>query len=355
MKNLDLKGTFVGIALISLLAGCATKPVAKNDYIFFPPPPDEQRIQFLTSFGAEIDLSGQSKISELIVGQERIQRPIWKPYGVTSVKGKIFVCDTQPKNVSIIDLAKRKMSYLRPEGAGVFKMPINIAVDKDGTRFVTDTVRGQVLIYDSANRFVGEIGKAGEMKPCGIALAGDRLYVSDISNHCVRVYNKATREVLFTVPRDTKDEQSKLFSPTNLAVDDKGQLYVSDSGKFAVTVFDKDGKFLRNIGEVGLKPGRFGLPKGIGVDRENRVYVVDAATAVVQMFDAEGKLLMYFGEPQSSGRAGLYLPAGLAIDYENVEFFQKFAAPGHKIDFLIYVINQAGTQKVSVFGFMQKT
>jgi DNA-binding beta-propeller fold protein YncE len=344
----------MGITLLGLLAGCATKPPAKTEFIFFPPPPDEPRVQFLTSFGNETDLSGQSKLSELVVGEERIHRPIWKPYGITSVKGKLFVCDTQPKNVSVIDLAKRKMSYLRPEGTGALKMPINIALDKDGTRFVTDTVRGQVLIYDSENRFVGDLGKAGEMKPCGIALDGDRLYVTDISNHCVRVYSKATRQILFTFPRDTKEEKEKLFSPTNLAVDDEGKIYVSDSGKFAVTVFDKEGNFLRTLGEVGLKPGRFGLPKGIGVDREKRVYVVDAATAVVQMFDAEGKLLMYFGEPQSSGRAGLYLPAGLTIDYENTEFFQKFAAPGFKIDFLIYVINQAGTQKVSVFGFMRK-
>lgn len=355
MKTLHLKTTLMGIALAGFFAGCATKPAVKTDYLFFPPPPDEPRIQFLTSFGSESDLSGQSKLSTIVIGQDRILRPIWKPYGLTATKGKIFVCDTQPKNVSIIDLAKRKISYLRPEGNGVFKMPINIAVDKDGTRFVTDTVRGQVLIYNPENRFVGDIGKMGEMKPCGIALLGDRLYVSDLTQHQVRVYNKTTRQVLFTIPRDAKDPKAKLFSPTNLATDEEGRLYVSDSGAFTITVFDKEGNYLRTVGDVGLKPGRFGLPKGIAVDRENRVYVVDAATAVVQLFDAEGKLLMYFGEPQSSGRAGLYLPAGLALDYENTGLFQKFAAPGYKIEFLIYVANQAGTQKVSVFGFMRKT
>ena len=354
MKILRPKTILIDMALIGFIAGCATKPTTKTDYIFFPPPPDEPRIQFLTSFGSESDLSGQSKFSSFVVGEERIQRPIWKPYGVTSVKGKLFVCDTQPKNVSIIDLVKRKMAYLKPEGRGVFKMPINVAVDKDGTRYITDTVRGQVLIYDRENRFVGELGKAGEMKPCGIVIAEERFYVSDLSNHCVRVYSKTDRKVLFTIPSDANDPKSTLFSPTNLALDEQGRLYVSDSGAFAVKIFDKDGNYLRTVGEVGLKPGRFGLPKGIGVDRENRVYVVDAATAVVQMFDAEGRLLMYFGEPQSSGRAGLYLPAGLAIDYENAGLFQKFSAPGYQIDFLIYVINQAGAQKVSVFGFMRK-
>jgi DNA-binding beta-propeller fold protein YncE len=347
-------------ATLSLLVmifatSCATKaPVKNQDFTFFPPPPDQPRIQFLTSFGSEADLAGQSKFSEMIVGEERIQRPIWKPYGIVPTRGKIFVCDTQPKNVCIIDLAKNKVSYLKPEGRGILKMPINVAVDKDGTRFVTDTVRGQVLIYDVNNRFIGEIGQVGEMKPCGIALAEDRFYVSDLSNHCVRVYARASRDLLFTIPRDTNDPKARLFSPTNLAVDQKGALYVCDTGAFAIKIFDAEGKHLRTIGEVGLKPGRFALPKGIGVDHQGRVYVVDAATAVVQIFDAEGKLLMYFGEPQSSGPAGLYLPAGLAVDYENVGLFQKYAAPGYKVEFLIYVTNQAGRQKVSVFGFMRK-
>lgn len=343
------------IAVVLLATGCATrKPVKTQEFTFFPPPPDEPRVQFLTSFSSETDLAGQSKFNELIVGAERVIRPIWKPYGITAVKGKIYVCDTQPKNVGIIDLVKRKMSYLKPEGRGLLKMPINVGVDKDGTRYVTDTVRGQVLIFDTENRFVADIGKAGEMKPCGLVLTDKRFYVTDLSNHCVRVYAKADRELLFTIPRNTNDHKSKLFSPTNLAVDKKGNLYISDTGSFGIKVFDAEGNYLRTIGDVGLKPGRFALPKGISVDHQGRLYVVDAATSVVQMFDEEGRLLMYFGDPQSSGRAGLYLPAGIALDYENVGLFQRYAAPGYKVEFLIYVTNQAGSQKVSVFGFMRK-
>jgi sugar lactone lactonase YvrE len=355
MKSLriSLKPLFAVLPLL-IVAACATKaPVKKQEAIFFPPPPDQPRVQYLTSIGSEGDLNPGKKIDTLI-GAARVRRPIWKPYGMVAKKNTLYVCDTMPKNVSVIDLAKGKISYIRPEGRGLLKMPINAAVDDNGTLYVTDTARQQVVIFDKEHNFIGEMGKPGEMKPCGITLDAKRLYLTDLSNHCVRVYAKASKEVLFTIPRDTNDHKAKLFSPTNVTLDEKGNIYVCDTGAFAIKVYDADGKFLRMIGDVGLVPGRFALPKGIGVDRENRIYVVDAATGVVQMFDPEGQLLMYFGEPKSSGKAGLYLPAGLAIDYDNVGQFQKYAAPGYKVQFIIYVTNQAGPNKISVFGFMRK-
>jgi sugar lactone lactonase YvrE len=343
-----------GAALLLMAAGCASQPKAKEVHVFFPPPPDEPRIQYLMSFGSESALGGRGKFADFVMGGQTIHRPILKPYGVTTTKGKIYICDTQAAAVETADLVKRTLRYLKPTGEAMLAVPINVAVDKDGTKYVTDTKREEVLMFDSANAYLGTLGQKGKMKPCGIAVAGDRLYVSDLKNHCVRVYRKANRELLFSVPRDPADEKAKLHSPTNLAVDQQGRLYVSDTGGFMVQIYDADGKHLRGIGEQGITPGRFALPKGIGVDRAGRIYIVDAATAVAQVFDNDGRLLMFFGDPKTSGPGSLYLPAGLAIDYENVDLFQKYVAPGRKLEFLILVINQAGPQKVSVYGFLAK-
>jgi sugar lactone lactonase YvrE len=340
-------------ALLWLAAGCATKSTNKN-YIFFPPAPDEPRVQFLTSFGSETDLKEGTTFADFVVGDEKLQRPIWKPYGITTTKDTIYVVDTQAANIGIIDLVKRRIRYIRPGGRDALQTPINVAVDKNGNRYVTDPKRGQVIIFDKRDQLVGELGKRGESRPCGIAAAGDRLYVSDLAGHCVRVYDINTRNLLLTVPRDPTDEKSRLRSPTNIAIDQRGQMFVTDTGGFTTHVFDAEGNYLRSVGEQGLNIGNFTLPKGIGVDNEARMYVVDAAIAVVQMFDKEGRLLMYFGEPKSSGPGGLYLPAALAIDYENVALFQKYAAPGYKIEHLILVTNQAGPQKVAIYGFLRK-
>lgn len=352
-KNLWMAST--ATALLTLVAGCATSKPKEQPHTFFPLPPDQPRIQYLTSFGSESDLRSGSSFAEFVVGGQKMHRPIWKPYGISATKGTLYVCDTQPGNLAIVDLVKRKVKYLRPAGRDAFQTPINVAVDTDGTRYVTDPKRGEVLIYGSDDRKLGEMGRKGESKPCGIAIDGARLYVTDLSNHCVRVYDKMTHKLLLTVPRKDGDEKSKLHSPTNVAVDQQGKIYVSDTGGFATKVFDAQGNHVRTVGELGLEAGRFALPKGIAVDRAGRTYVVDAATAVVQMFDSEGQLLMYFGEPKSSGPGALYLPAGIAVDYENIEFFKSFVAPGYTVEHLIFVTNQAGPNKVSVYGFLKKS
>jgi hypothetical protein len=219
---------------------------------------------------------------------------------------------------------------------------------------VTDTGRSQVMIYDKKGNLIEALGGKSEMQPCGVALSADRLYVTDMTNHCVRVYDKTNRKLLFTAPRNPTNENTKPFGPTNIAIDQGGRMYVSDSRGFCVKIYDAEGNFVRTVGDLGVTPGQFTLPKGIGVDHESRFYVVDAATPVVQLFDQEGRLLMFFGEPKSSGEAGLYLPAGLTVDYENVGMFQKYAAPGYRIEYLILLTNQVGPQKVSVFGFLKK-
>jgi hypothetical protein len=137
-------------------------------------------------------------------------------------------------------------------------------------------------------------------------------------------------------------------------VDQQGRIYVSDSRGFEAKIYDAEGNYVRTIGEQGVTPGQFTMPKGIGADREGRVYVLDAAAPVVQLFDSEGRLLMLFGQPDKSGAGSLYLPAGMTIDYDNVGLFQKYVAPGYKIEYLILLTNQAGPQKVSVYGFLKK-
>jgi len=39
------------------------------------------------------------------------------------------------------------------------------------------------------------------------------------------------------------------------------------------------------------------------------------------------------------------------IDYDSVQFFEKLAAPGWDIEYLVLVTGQFGTNKVVVYGY----
>ena len=372
--------------LAAFLTGCAT-PAARKlpEPVFFPRPPAEPRLQYLTGISSEGDLGGgPSRFTAYIVGTPPAQHPILKPYGLAFKDHQLFVCDTGLSGIDILDFDKKTLRYFTPAHEGQLYTPVNIAVDHDGTRYVADSARGQVLIFGADGQYRAAMGDwtggtparshmggasaapagdsngqpaegngVGQMKPTDVVIAGDRLYVTDLKGHCVRVYNKESRRELFTVPRDAApdDKRVQLYSPVNMALDAKGRLYVCDIGAFRVQQYDQDGHYLKTFGAgVGDRPGEFARPKGVAVDRDGRLYVVDAAAQVVQMFDEDGKLLMYFGEPGGS-EASLDLPAKVIVDYDHVDLFRKYAAPGFQVDYLVLVTSQYGPRKVRVYGF----
>ena len=356
--------------LLLALAGCqSAAPEEKKAAVFYPQPPDAPRLQYLTSFSGEQDLVREvSKFQSFVVGKQVSNKLIAKPYGVALHDNKLYVCDVGLGSIDILDLKDRSFRYFAPGGEGKLVTPINIAVDRDGTRYVADTSRGQVLIYGADGQYRGAIGTKPappaeasvapgavpeSMKPSDVVVAGNRLFISDLQSHLVHVYDKTKRERLFTVPNDPAkaEPRSQLFSPVNMALDTQGRLYVSDLGSFRVQQYDADGRYLRTFGlGAGDRPGEFTRPKGVAVDRDGRVYVVDAASQVVQIFDEQGRLLLFFGEMQN-GNPGLDLPSKIIIDYEHVALFQSYAAPGFHLEYLVLVTSQFGERKVSVFGF----
>jgi len=346
-------------AAVTMLAACVSNPnqPGKNAAadasigpVFYPPLPNSPRIQYLTTIASERDLAvRKDSFADFIVGEEKEAQRLTQPYGVALYKGKLYVADTGAGGLAIFDLAQQRFSFMTGSGAGRIKRPINIRIDADGTRYVTDTGRDQVLVYDRDDRFIKAFGVEGQFRPVDLAIGGDRLYVADIAHHQIQVLEKTTGRLLFKFGKPGSGE-GELFHPTNIALGPDGDIYVVETSNFRVQRFTAEGKPVRTYGTVGSAPGSFARPKGIAMDKAGRLLIGDAAFQNVQIFDNSGKLLMYFG--QTDGRAdGLNLPAGVTVDYENIAMFRRFADPKFKIDYLILVASQFGPNKVDIFGF----
>lgn len=348
--------SLAALLLVALLAGCATtgEKSEEKTYTFYPPAPATARFQYLTSFSTEKDLRGKrGGFSAFVLGEEEVSQEIIKPYGLALRDGTLYICDTIAFAIDIVDLKAGSIRHFRPQGEGRLGKPINIAVDEDGTRYVADTAWGMVLIYGADDRFLGSIGKRGETKPSDVVVRGERLYVTDLIERCVKVLDKRSHKELFRVPREGDKAESALFSPVNIAVGEDGKIYVSDFGAFNIKIYDPEGKHLQTVGQLGDHVGGMVRPKGIAVDHEGRFYMVDAATEVVQLFNAEGKLLLFFGEPSGSD-VGLVLPAKVIVDYDHVDLFRKYAAPDFEVEYLVLVSSQYGPRKITVYGFGHK-
>lgn len=335
------------------LAGCAGAPresPSARAAVFYPPPPDAPRIHHLATFTGERDVAApDSEFARFIVGADANAQQLRQPYGAALYGSKLYVADSKAPGLAIFDLAKRRFTLMTGSGHGRMKRPINVTIDRDGTKYVTDTGRDQILVYDRDDRFLGALGDEGQTRPVDVAIAGERLYVVDIKNHQVQVLDKRSGQPLARFGKPGS-QPGELFQPTNIAIGPDGDVYVVDTGNFRVQRFTSAGKPVRVYGEVGITPGSFARPKGIALDKAGRLYVVDAAFQNVQVFDGAGRLLLDFGAARD-GFDGLSLPTALRIDYEGAELFRQRAAPDFEVEYVIMVVSQFGPNKVDVFGF----
>lgn len=339
------------LLLFAVAPSMADDEIVGEQPLFLPLPPDEPRLQFLTKFSSALDISTEKKGFRDFVfgGEDKEAQLVQKPYGLAVHEGAVYVVDTRGNGYGVFDLANSRSKLVRPTGAGALAKPINITIDTDGTRYITDTDREQILVFNADDRFLRAIGEPGQFRPVDVAITGNLLYVTDIMNHRIHVLDKTTDEVIQTFG-DAGSEPGQLFHPTNLAIGDDGTIYVTDTSNFRLQQFDAEGKFIRAIGSQGSRPGTFSRPKGIALDREGHIYVVDAAFQNIQVLDPDGGALMAFGE-SGAERWNINLPTVVKIDYQNVPYFEKFAAPNFEIEYLVLVASQYGLNRVVVFGY----
>jgi len=326
-------------------------PGSADQLIIYPPPPDSTRIQFLTSFSTSTDITGgRSGILRYILGAEEA-RPIFKPYGIASSKGKIYICDTQLGGLEIIDLEQKKFDYFQPRGRGQIFKPINCTLDDKGYLYIADTERNQIVIFDADLNYFNSIGNPTEFKPTDVSYFGGDIWVCNLKAKRIEVFSGTSLTLVKSFPDAASSDPEFLFSPTNLFVTES-QVYVSDFGDFRIKIFNHQGQFVKSLGSYGQAPGQFVRPKGIAVDTHNFLYVTDAGFENVQMFDEQGQLLMFFGG-NYKGPGDMWLPAKVCLDYENLAFFQKYVDDAFKLKYLIYVTNQFGPDKINVYGFVE--
>jgi DNA-binding beta-propeller fold protein YncE len=92
--------------------------------------------------------------------------------------------------------------------------------------------------------------------------------------------------------------QRRLLLPNGIAVDAADNIYIADSERGLVLVYDPEGKFLRYIGKRGDE-SLFHYPTAIAIDRNSgRLFLLDPPRQVLFVLDLEGNILQRIGRPR---------------------------------------------------------
>jgi hypothetical protein len=338
-------------SLVFLAACSAPAPVSssKAEFMFWPPAPDTPHIQYLTSISSTADVTQRSdSLSTFLYGEDSTSDlPFDRPYGIRMYQGKLFVCDASAATVAILDFRKKEVRLLGQTGQVRLNKPIDIAVAPDGVKYVADNGHGAVLVYDASDHYAGRIS-VKELRPVGIAVLGNELYVADLGSSKVRIFNRFDGRELRAVG-DKGGENGQFGGLFGLALDAQGDIFANDIITCRLQKLSPDGKFQWGVGGLGDHPGQLVRPKLMAVDSSNNLYVVDFAFTNVQVFDEKGMLLTYFGGLGGFPGA-MDGPAGVCVSDTDLDLFAKYVHPAFDAKRLIFVSNQIGPRKINVYA-----
>jgi DNA-binding beta-propeller fold protein YncE len=354
MKKLVTKSKYsvILIALIASVLSCSPKiqsnMMVQKKSVFFPKETDTARFQFLTSYSKSSDIMAkQSGFKASIVGEQEVIH-IGKPFGIAISNGKIYICDSDNREIKVLDLENKDFKSYKPKVKRGFAQAMNIFIDEEGLIYLVSPLKRLISIYDDNMNHITEFGPDVNYRPIDIAVKNDKIYIVDIGNNRVNIFDKTTKELIGFFPDSVVGNDDWLYSPTSISVSDN-QIYITDTGDFSLKVYSLEGEFLKKIGSVGDGLGQFTRPKGNAVDKEGNIYVLDAAFENAQIFNKEGQLLMFFGGPYN-GPGDMYMPAEIIVDYKNKDYFKHLVDNKYDLLNLIIVTNQYGPEKVSVYG-----
>jgi len=198
------------------------------------------------------------------------------------------------------------------KGEMQFKYPVGLTVDHNDRIFIADTFNHRIQCMDTQGDFLFKFGKKGDLKyPNDIAFdwKNKRLIVADSDNGKIRVFNLSGKQ------RDSFGSigsgVEELDYPNGVAVDHKGNIYVTELQNHRVQAFNEKGNFLWAYGSEGSGLKNLKWPRGIGVFSNRELVVSDYGNSRLCVLDPSGKLVRILADEIISS------PLWLCVDSED--------------------------------------
>jgi DNA-binding beta-propeller fold protein YncE len=142
-----------------------------------------------------------------------------------------------------------------------------------------------------------------------------RLIVSDPAGNALHVLDPKGKASF----RIVCGKDRRLREPSAVAVDADDNIYIADAERGLVVVFDRNGGFLRYIGNFRGEP-QYARPTGMAIDREaHRIYLADTPRNLIFVLDLDGRVIKRLGRARDgSGYGEFDEPTEIAVNHEHV-------------------------------------
>ncbi len=204
---------------------------------------------------------------------------------------RLFVSDGKLRRVLIFN-ADRKVENQITEG---LVDPVGLAIDNENRfLYVVDTQQDQVIVYDADTlKLLRRIGTGGKSHwlttpgdfgaPSNVALDKDgNVYVTDTMNNRVEIFDAEGNFISWFGKHG--DGPGYFARPKGIAVDSDGHIWVADQVQDRVQVFNREGELLAFFGGHGNYPGLFASLVGVAIDKQGRVFTTEQYPGRMQMF-----------------------------------------------------------------------
>ncbi|MFH0926471.1 MAG: NHL repeat-containing protein [bacterium] len=209
--------------------------------------------------------------------------------------------------------------------------PAFIYPKSDNTLLIVDKLDKKIFNYaleeDNLSKIEIQIKGFSSFCPACLVLCNERVYITDCSHHCVHVLDKDFFYRLSFGLFGTRE--GEFNTPSSLAVDKNGQIFISDQGNHSIKVFNSEGRFIYSLGKRGvpaedvvkqslqlnntLNDLLLEFPNKIVIGEDNNIWVIGKGTQVVQKIKPDGKILHSFCLPDHILPLDINLTSSLVI------------------------------------------
>ena len=216
--------------------------------------------------------------------------------------------------------------------------PIHIDIDSNDRLYIADSGNQRVQIFDVSNLgIIGHIATLGTTGvsgsdnahfewPDGVTAVNGKIYVADLGNQRVQIFNAATYAHLATLGGSMGPGNNQFQYPIDVAVDSSGSIYVADISNRRVQVFNNSYAYVRTIGVTGVSyltdENHYYLPNRGDATQDGGWLVAERDGHRVIKLNADGSQAWTIGEAGIPGEGDnlLNLPHDAAEQSNKVVF-----------------------------------